>query len=506
MPRTITMPWRIGFRAFFPGFLLMPGLLFQVFRFLGVRRRVAWSWMWIVPAGSVFVLQAGSVANDAVAAVFFLASIAYAFRARKTGKFSDAALSLFSIALVSSAKTLNQPLVLPWLIAIWPVLGLVWKNWARALACAAIALVISIAPSAALNQYHCGDWTGLSAGDNISVAPKAGVAVIGNMIQLAAQNFAPPVFPGASAVETKIRAAIPRGLREKLVTSFEAGFAIGLGELQMEETAGLGFSVSILAAIALGYSVWRRFAGKRKTATGTTPISLESKLILGAVWIGFMVLLSKSSISVIGRVSATFYPLLVATVLVLSSNDRLTRIRLWRQGATFAAALSMLIVILTPARPLWPAQTVFNWLSAKTTNQAVQRAAKVYRFYGQRADCLAPIKALIPPGTRTVGFVSRGDDPETSLWLPFGSRAIRGVTPRTDLTRRDYDYVVVNPEDFPHFWKTSFEKWLERTNASIVNSAKLNIKVSVGSVTWHLVKLPARNGALPVNATAPPTP
>src|SRR5665213_251136 len=41
------------------GFLLMPGLLFSIFRQLGVARKVAWAWMWLLPLAYGFVTQAG---------------------------------------------------------------------------------------------------------------------------------------------------------------------------------------------------------------------------------------------------------------------------------------------------------------------------------------------------------------------------------------------------------------------------------------------------------------
>ena len=470
-------------------FLLMPGLLFQVFRFLGISRRVAWNWMWMIPMGSLYVLQAGSVANDSSAALFFLAALAFAFRAQKSGRFGDAALSLFSISLVSSAKTLNQPLVLPWLIVFWPSIGLLWKDKLRFAACALVALIISIVPGAALNQIYCGDWTGLSVEGGVRIAPKPIVAVAGNTIQLLAQNLTPPILPGAAQLETKLRAMIPEPLRSRLIESFEGRFAMDLGELQIEESAGLGFSVSVLTLIALLY--YFAWLSSTENSGVQRSVPLKTKLVLAAVWFGFTVLMAKSSIAVMGRISASFYPLLIAPVLLLPSNEVLARRRWWVVCATFGAVLSMLVVILTPARPLWPAQTVLTTLAKKTGNPAVQRAEKVYQFYGQRADCLAPIKALIPAGTRVIGFISRGDDPETSLWIPFGSRAVRGITPRTDLSKRDFDYVVVNPDDFPHYWKTSFEKWLADNKASIVSSAKVDIKVKLGAVEWHLVKLPA---------------
>src|SRR5487761_2777106 len=63
-------------------FLLLPGLVFSVFTRLGVRRRAAWHWMWIVPTGYSFVLQAGSIGNDLFGAPFALASVDFALRAR----------------------------------------------------------------------------------------------------------------------------------------------------------------------------------------------------------------------------------------------------------------------------------------------------------------------------------------------------------------------------------------------------------------------------------------
>ena len=45
-------------------FLLLPGLIFSVLTRLGVRARVAWHWMWLLPTGYNFLLQGGSLGND----------------------------------------------------------------------------------------------------------------------------------------------------------------------------------------------------------------------------------------------------------------------------------------------------------------------------------------------------------------------------------------------------------------------------------------------------------
>ena len=64
-------------------FLLLPGLVFSLFTRLGVRRRTAWHWMWLAPTGYGFLLQAGSIGNDLFGAVFGMAAIDFALRARQ---------------------------------------------------------------------------------------------------------------------------------------------------------------------------------------------------------------------------------------------------------------------------------------------------------------------------------------------------------------------------------------------------------------------------------------
>ena len=100
-------------------FLLLPGLVFSVLVRLGVRRWVAWHWMWLAPTGYCFLLQAGSIANDSFGAPFALAAVDFALRAR----ISRRPLDFFFFPpgrcpLLTGAKASNLPLLLPWAIAL----------------------------------------------------------------------------------------------------------------------------------------------------------------------------------------------------------------------------------------------------------------------------------------------------------------------------------------------------------------------------------------------------
>src|SRR5208283_5640035 len=87
----------------FISFLLLPGLIFSLFTRLGVRARVAWQWMWLLPTGYTFLLQAGSAANDAFPTVYALAALDFACRAWASRRPAQLGLSALCAALLTGA-------------------------------------------------------------------------------------------------------------------------------------------------------------------------------------------------------------------------------------------------------------------------------------------------------------------------------------------------------------------------------------------------------------------
>ncbi|TAK96106.1 MAG: hypothetical protein EPO07_14840, partial [Verrucomicrobia bacterium] len=146
---------------FFP-FLLMPGLLFSTLTRLGVRARVAWPWMWLLPTGYVFLLQAGSAGNDAFPAVYALAAVDFAARAWTSRRPSDLWYSLLAVMLLNGAKASNLPLTLPWLVLVVPLLPVLRKNLLVTAAMVLVAAAVSFLPTAMLNIHYLGDWSGLN--------------------------------------------------------------------------------------------------------------------------------------------------------------------------------------------------------------------------------------------------------------------------------------------------------------------------------------------------------
>ena len=180
-------------------FLLLPGLVFSLFTRLGVRRRTAWHWMWLAPTGYCFLLQAGSIGNDLFGAVFGMAAIDFALRARQEKKLADLWPAILAAGLMTAGKAFNILLLLPWILAVLPALRLLsLRPFASALVLV-MAMCASLFSMAVLNWRYCGDWTGLAA-EQPSINSGAPVLhFVVNAILLILHNFAPPIFPFSSA-------------------------------------------------------------------------------------------------------------------------------------------------------------------------------------------------------------------------------------------------------------------------------------------------------------------
>jgi hypothetical protein len=84
------------------------------------------------------------------------------------------------------------------------------------------------------------------------------------------------------------------------------------------------------------------------------------------------------------------------------------------------------------------------------------------------------------------------DDPETSLWRPFGSRRIEHVCPEdtpADLKRQGIEYVLLREETLKICFKCSLDDWLKQMNAQVVQKIPLNLRASRGALDWYLVQL-----------------
>ncbi len=473
--------------------LLLPGLVFSVFTRLGVRRRVAWHWMWIVPTGYCFVLQAGSLGNDLFGAPFALAAVDFALRAKKSRSARDVFVSVLAAALMTSAKTSNLPLLLPWAIAILPSLGLMLRQpWQTAAVCI-IAIFASFLPTAALNARYCGDWTGWKA-EGTSQRNAPFLRVPANAVLITVQNLTPPVFPPANAWDRLVQKIVPSGLSRRMheaVVEPEAA-EFHAEEMQIEDSAGLGFGVTALflvtvvaAATRRGGSLWH------------WPFNSAEDIWKGGIrflpWISLLALLGQSEVYPIGRILAPYYALLAPFFLAGPVHEQLLRKNWWRAAGLAVFLIAAGLLVVTPPRPLFPVGMFLKKIHAAAgRHPSLTRVETVYAVYRDRNDAFAPARATLPPDLKILGLIAF-DTPETSLWRPFGSRRIEhvcaGDTP-ADLKQRGIEYVLVRTEGLEIWFGCSADDWVRRMNAQVVQKIPLQLLAAKGPRDWYLVKLP----------------
>lgn len=465
--------------------LLLPGWVFSFLHGVGVRRRVAWRWMWLLPLAPTFVVQTGSIGNDLAGAGFFLAAAHLARIAFVRRRVRWLVLSVVAAALMTGVKTSNLPLLLPYAVVVWPAcvaLRMRWRVWCGG---AVLALAVSAAPTLGLNEIHSGHWTGDAAnltGVRLAV-PWHGW--LGNGAQFAVQNLAPPFFPVAGAWNRWSAEWVEPWCRATFAGEFPR-FTLRLNEMPQEEWAGLGLLLVVL------------LAGGWLVKSDGRAASRRAWLLAGAGVVAAVVYSANMGSDMTARLLTPYYPVLVLPALLAAGQNAWCRARGWGWLAAATVASTVVSVIVAPARPLLPLR---DWATAwqrAHPNATAQRVETVYAAYARRADLFGPLVSGMPETVAAVGFMASGDDAETSLWRPYGRRKVvrlfAGEAPR-DADGAPLEWIVVR-SDAAWAKPETAAAWVARWHGAVVARERLRVKASRADEEWLLVRFsPAGGGA-----------
>jgi hypothetical protein len=400
-------------------FALMPGLIYSAFCALGISKRVACYWMWLIPTAYCFVLQAGSIGNDTCAAVYFLAAIVFALRAAKRSSWSDASLALLATALTTGAKASNLPLLLPLAFVLLPISRILLEKPIKTVAILAIGFGVSFVPIAASNIWHVGDWSGDPQNLEKFKLTKPVAGIIGNTMLLGMGAATPPVIPGAKTLTASLTEVLQREPLATLHRNYPR-LELGIGEIPTEEGAGIGLGLGILILVSL-------FAWVRPRWSLCAPRAM----IFGILsWVALVVLMMKLGNHGIARLVSPYYPVLVLPLLAVGSQKLLVRKKWWILAATSCSLFVLPAMLLSPARPLVPIKSLMAIGSRVGFPQAAKnRIERVYGVYGARNDQLKEVRDNLPEGCDVLGFAGTGDESEYSLWKPWGIRMVKDINP-----------------------------------------------------------------------------
>jgi len=339
-----------------------------------------------------------------------------------------------------------------------------------------------------------------------------------NTVLLLIQNFVPPVFPQAELWNNAVQTYMPSRLHERLAKDFEAGGAQwSLAQFQWEVNAGLGAGLSTL--VLAGFLARRKRSGAHAATSdnnsartgppGPQATVVESssattqetgglrfgskvyrRIVLASIVVALLGYVASIGLSAVGRVTAPYYPLVIA-LCVLSGCHAVAVRRLWWRALAWLSLLgAFALLCITPPRPLWPAMTLLG-RSDKAQPRLVTLARDTYEVNRLRPDALAPVRVALPSNAGKVGLIT-GDEPETSLWRPFGSRTVRHVLPSdtaADLMGQGIRYVVVSGPAFSQSFQMPFEQWLATMGAEVTATVPLTLKAVIGPRPWYVVRV-----------------
>ena len=407
-------------------FLLLPGLTFSVFTRLGVRPRVAWWWMWILPSGWCFIMQAGSTLDDAFATAYALAAVDFALRALENKKVGDLWLALLAAALATGVKQTDILLALPVLIAIWPRTRLLLKRPLSSLAVMASCLLISAFPMMVFDLQHTGNCVGVSATSWAKTELHSPLwGILGNVFCLTVQNLKPPIFPFASSwnVAMKHFLQTPFGAH---FNGFEAFGRLSFGIAESSAALGAGiFLLVLISFLAARHHRWTpETAGATKSHDRLLPI------LRWMPWALLLVYMAKVGTFENGRQFAAYYVFLFPSLLISTGQSVLVRRRWWQSVAVLVMLMAVLLLAISRDRPLFPAQTIIGWLAARHPDSKL--ISTISRSYAATPDFEHQrllLQKILPPGEPVLGYAAVDGLIESCLWLPYGQRRVERILP-----------------------------------------------------------------------------
>jgi hypothetical protein len=399
--------------------------------------------------------------------------------------------SILAATLLTGAKPSNLPLLLPWAVLIFAVLPLLRRKPAATLAVILLAALVSFLPTAILNIHYCGDWSGLSIEHTGMAMKNPVVGVWGNALLIGFNNFIPPLCPFAGWWNQNALTILPHFIVAPMLANFEGGFH-AIGELPIEDSAGIGFGLSVLLLVSLVAARFRRNGGavENKTALHLAIPREFCWFVLVAPWIALLAYGMKSGMVTPQRLIAPYYPLLVPLLLTGAGQSQIIRRRWWRVIVCGVLILAFVVLIVSPDRPLWPAKTILSKAHEQHPDQRlIARALKVYTVYSERSDPLAGVRVLLPPEIKTIGFIGTEDDVDVSLWRPFGERRVEHffLTDPPERIRQQVQYAVVGGFNLKEHNMT-FDAWLQQSGAELVATTNATLKVSEGLQPWYVVR------------------
>jgi hypothetical protein len=267
-----------------------------------------------------------------------------------------------------------------------------------------------------------------------------------------------------------------------------------------EQYSGIGCTVLLLLIFSWLAAKW----DKRRLP----PVKLGSheRLVRICIWIAFFVFMAKAGINLSPRYLASYYPLLLASLLLGTGHLRLIHSRWWRHSALAVTAASIGLVVLSMSRPFFPAHSVLRFLEQGLGNKPFLRKIMNKSTSDSLRNGLNALLAKIPENQHTIGYAVRTGNNGPWLWKPFFSRRVERVlnsdapeellaqgieyvvVDRSALTPK-YDQAIVAELPSPRSNISAISEWLAAYNAELIATASVPVEPDSPAGEIYLARL-----------------
>jgi hypothetical protein len=267
-------------------------------------------------------------------------------------------------------------------------------------------------------------------------------------------------------------------------------FSLRCSLISMVDGASRGLVLSILLAVGVALAVRRNRPALN---------SWRGWAVVAGV-AGYGLALSQGVPGAVGRSFCVF--LFFAVPLAMVGWNSL-RPQVLRAGLWLCVCSSLLSLVLSPERPLWPARRAQQALAESPRFGWLAKKMELYTLVPERARTGEALVQAIPASEPAVAVLAGGDEPLLALFRPYSlGRDVLLLPPHAvqrDLDRWQVNYVIVGggaKEQYPELCG-----YLEQSgDYELVISHDYTSKLAVGAEIWKLFR---RKVLLPVSAYRP---
>jgi hypothetical protein len=440
----------------------------------------------IASTSTFAVLQACEASSDLFTTAFVLVSLRFVLQFEHTRDWRNIHWSVLSLLLAADTKPHVAVLALPLAVWFWLAPSKPWKSfrWRWLPGLIPVWLLCSPALSWVLNHQTYGRWLGV-ASDSISGKNPLWNILLG-AIMTVWQVIQPPVNPLALMLNDRLQ----QGVSELGLNTLIPTFNLRCNLINMVDGASLGLVLSALLAAGVVLAVRRN----RQALNSWRGWAMAA----GAA--GYCLALAQVVPGSIGRAFCVFLFFAVPLAMV---GWNLMRPQVLQAGLYLCLASSLLSLVLSPERPLWPACRVQRALAGSPRFNGLAKKMELYTLVPERARAGEALVQAIPDSEPAVAALIGEDRPLLPLFRPYSlGRDVLLFPPHAvqrDLNRWQVNYVIVGggaEEKYPEL-----SSYVEQSgDYELVIRHDYTSKLIRGVETWKLFR---RKALLPVSAYKP---